>query len=374
MGITMVDTSVFGGLNRVNSAKEIANDLHELAASGETLMVGASAHREILKTPDATLRNAQLSQIKDFKMQIQTDATAAEHTIGEDFANRLVDEKKGKINYKQLGLEIKDLAIGSDVKVQMARTPTQKVTLFTIERMVRNKITITRNFGIEFSERARVVINMGPYHAYEPHNLGIKSAPAAPPAQSKVGLVKKGAGTPDSDPPVGGGLPPGGSNTRPSGGRGGRSSSGGRVPSSRIGAPGVGLFSGIIHGAMILTQIAVNNWLVENVISSKWAAERRVMLENAIEAARPWLNVLILSKSWNIRQAKARGEDVTLHLVVDSQWMETDQGPAQMKVVVSEYSLLFKGDAPVDFPIFRDVQMTKIKRPYWRRQFIDIPL
>ena len=57
-GITMLDTSVFGALNRAAFARDVAKDLLELAAQGEVLMVGDSAYQEILKTPDQNLRAA----------------------------------------------------------------------------------------------------------------------------------------------------------------------------------------------------------------------------------------------------------------------------------------------------------------------------
>lgn len=179
-GITMVDTSVFGALNRANSAPTIAKDLQELAAQGETIMVGDSAHQEILKTPDQALKNAQLRQIEDFKMKIQDRLTVAEEadTIGERFADATV--KDGKLNMQRGALQIKDLRIAADVKTQMGRTPNQKVKLFTVERMVNNKAAITKTYGIEFSPKSRVVTGMGDRIPYNPESLGVKPATPKP--------------------------------------------------------------------------------------------------------------------------------------------------------------------------------------------------
>jgi hypothetical protein len=210
MGITMVDTSVFGALNRANSAPAIAKDLQQLAASGETLMVGSSTYQEILNTPEANMRSAQLRQIQDFKMQIQQASTMAERTgaLGGDYANATVDKTGTKFTPQAAGLELKDLPVASDVKVQMARTPTQKVKFYTVDRMVNNKVTITRNYGIEFSEKARVVNNMGPQVPYDPEALGVKPVAAQPGAPKAAPVVEEVP--PPAAPEVPMGKPTGG--------------------------------------------------------------------------------------------------------------------------------------------------------------------
>lgn len=75
-------------------------------------------------------------------------------------------------------MEVKDLPLASDVKVQMARSPNQKVKWFTVERVVKNKIAITKTYGIEFSEKSRVVSGMGDRIPYNPEALGVKPAAA----------------------------------------------------------------------------------------------------------------------------------------------------------------------------------------------------
>jgi hypothetical protein len=181
--ITMLDTSVFGALNRAKSAAAIAKDLLQMAANGETLMVGASAYQEILNDPNVARRTAQLQQIKDFKMQVQS-STMTERIggIGDDFVKTTVKEPLGA-KYSPSPVQMKDLPIASDVKVQMARTPNQKVRPFTVERMADQKVDIKLKYGIELSDRARRLGNLGEPIPYEPQKLGVKPAAAAPVAE-----------------------------------------------------------------------------------------------------------------------------------------------------------------------------------------------
>jgi len=197
MGITMIDTSVFGALNRALSSKGIAAALHELAASGETLMVCNSTLEEIRNTPEAWLRDAQLRQIEDFKMQIQQPATAAEHTIGEQWADAVVDKTGTKLRWQAAGIQPKDLPIASDVKVQMARSPGQNVKLYTVERMANNQAAITKTYGIEFSKKSRQISMTGDKVPYNPEALGVEpsSAPKSAPVVEEVA-------PPELPPPV----------------------------------------------------------------------------------------------------------------------------------------------------------------------------
>ena len=161
--IIMLDTSIFGALNRANSGPIIAKDLLELTAAGETLMIGNSSYQEILNTPDDALRNTQLRQIQDFKVQIQPATTMGERVgaISEDYINATVDKTGTKFTPKSAGLEVKDLPVVSDVKVQAARMPNRRVKFFTVDRLVKNHVTISKAYKIEFSAPARPLNNMG---------------------------------------------------------------------------------------------------------------------------------------------------------------------------------------------------------------------
>lgn len=215
--IIMLDTSIFGALNRANSGPIIAKDLLELTAAGETLMIGNSSYQEILNTPDDALRNTQLRQIQDFKVQIQPATTMGERVgaISEDYINATVDKTGTKFTPKSAGLEVKDLPVVSDVKVQAARMPNRRVKFFTVDRLVKNHVTISKAYKIEFSARARPLNNMGARVPYDPKALGIK--PTAPPAvPAPVGnsgptnaAAKAGEAKPTTTTPV----RPGGSGT-----------------------------------------------------------------------------------------------------------------------------------------------------------------
>jgi hypothetical protein len=152
---TMLDTSIFGALNREKSGPIIAKDLEDLAGQGEEIMVAASTYQEILNTPDPNLRAAQLKQIKDFKMTVQSPTSMADrvdqgHAIDAD------------LRQQQRGVELKDLPIVADVRIQQRRTPGRTVKLFTVERMSANSIGIGRSYGIRFSIKSRRLGDLGP--------------------------------------------------------------------------------------------------------------------------------------------------------------------------------------------------------------------
>ena len=224
--ITMLDTSVFGALNRAKSAPAIAKDLLELLAQGETLLVSASTYREILNTPDAALKATQLRQILDFKMKIQGANMADRVGMYEDFANATVKDvpvtvdKTGSVfKPQQAGIELKDLPLAGDVKAEMARPGGKKVRLFTVDRLVKNKVTITKNYKIEFSPRSRPMLeaDLGQRIPYNPEALGIKAAsksaastpkpksgpPKAPPTPPKAGPTTPPSAGPTSAPNAG---------------------------------------------------------------------------------------------------------------------------------------------------------------------------
>jgi hypothetical protein len=74
----------------------------------------------------------------------------------------------------------------------------------------------------------------------------------------------------------------------------------------------------------------IKRWFAENYLQEKWAAEARAMVVNAIEARLLWFNSLILSRLPDIQKEKAAGRQVILHIVVDTESVDTDYGPAQI--------------------------------------------
>jgi hypothetical protein len=199
---TMIDTSVFGALNRANSGPEVAKDLLELLNRGDNLVVCASTYQEILRTPDPVLRASQLQQISDFKMTIQQASMADRADLYVDYANATVDRAGEAFKLQQAGVELKDLPLVGDVRAYMKVAGNQKVKFFTLDRMVKNKGTITKNYGIEFSERSRYMTNLGDRVSYDPEALGVaappKNVPVAdevPPITPEVALPKPGPGS-----------------------------------------------------------------------------------------------------------------------------------------------------------------------------------
>jgi predicted nucleic acid-binding protein len=156
--VTMVDTSVFGALNRQNSSPLIVNDLQDLIARGDKIVVCASTYQEILNTPDPELRAAQLRQIRVFKMTVQPPTSIADRLLLYDINANLKEQARA--------VELKDLAVISDVQIYMRNAPGIKVKFFSVERMVRNWKTIKANYNIEISDKSRVLANLGPRVAY----------------------------------------------------------------------------------------------------------------------------------------------------------------------------------------------------------------
>jgi hypothetical protein len=186
--VTMVDTSVFGALNRQNSGPVIAKDLEDLSSRGEELVVCASAYQEIQNTKDPSLKAAQLQQIQDFKMVVQSPTTLAERTD-----HHVVD---ANLNPKARGVELKDLPIVADVRIYMKTAGSKKVRLFTVERMASNSNSIKTNYKIEFSDKSRKLSNLGPRAIFRrppptstPPGGGGPGAPGGPsPGMPRVGL------------------------------------------------------------------------------------------------------------------------------------------------------------------------------------------
>ena len=112
--ITMVDTSVFGALNREKSGPVIAKDLEDLASRGDEIIVAASTYQEIQNTPDPTLKSAQLQQIQDFKMKVQSPTTLADRIDN----SHAVD---AALRQQERGVELKDLPIIADVRIQQGK-------------------------------------------------------------------------------------------------------------------------------------------------------------------------------------------------------------------------------------------------------------
>jgi hypothetical protein len=184
--ITMLDTSVFGALNRTKSGPVIANDLEDLASRGDELVVSASTHQEIQNTKDPALRAAQLRQIRDFKMKVQAPTTLAER----------VEEGHGvdaNLRQQERGVELKDLPIIADARIQEKRTG-KKVKLFTVERMASNRNAINKNYKVEMSDKSRRLTDLGERKIFVRPGPPGGLAPGALTLRGKIGRGLKAGG------------------------------------------------------------------------------------------------------------------------------------------------------------------------------------
>ena len=77
------------------------------------------------------------------------------------------------------------------------------------------------------------------------------------------------------------------------------------------------------------------------------------MVIKAIEGSVYQYNILIMSRRTEIEKQKAARRQVKLRVDVDTEWVDTDFGPAQIKASVSYYTLLFEGDTEIEWPLFQ---------------------
>jgi hypothetical protein len=101
-------------------------------------------------------------------------------------------------------------------------------------------------------------------------------------------------------------------------------------------------------GAAIVSAIAIpiiNHYLRKH-FAEKWEAEQRQLISSAIEARRQDYDKLIEARRAEIQAVQAQGRDVTLRVAVDTNWQDTDLGPALTKAEVGGFQLVFEGDSP----------------------------
>ena len=273
--VTMVDTSVFGALNRQNSGPTIAKDLEDLSGRGEELVVCASAYQEIQNTKDPSLKAAQLQQIQDFNMAVQSPTTLAERTD-----HHVAD---ANLSPQARGVELKDLPIVADVRIYMKTAGSKKVRLFTVERMASNSNSIKTNYKIEFSDKSRKLSNLGPRTIFR----------RPPPTGTPPG--GQGPGAPGGQSP---GMPPVGV------GLGAKIGSGIKAGGMALGAIGLGFLLG---------------WLTQKIYQ-KYAQEE---LDRQFEALRPKIERDIRSKIEDALYLAATDKEA-FAIIRFSVWTATD--------------------------------------------------
>ena len=130
----------------------------------------------------------------------------------------------------------------------------------------------------------------------------------------------------------------------PSGGPSGGAGGGGMV------GP---MFSGLITAAWVISVPLIKQWFAKNYLNDKWTAEAQAMVVKAIEGSIQLFNIAIIARKADIERAKAAGREVRLRVDVDTEWIDTDFGPAQIKASVSYYTVLLAGETAVDWPLFQ---------------------
>jgi hypothetical protein len=108
-----------------------------------------------------------------------------------------------------------------------------------------------------------------------------------------------------------------------------------------------------LTAAWVLSVPLIKQWFAKNYLNDKWTAEAQAMVVKAIEAAVPLFNVAIMARKTDIDREKAAGREVRLQVDVDTEWIDTDFGPAQIKASVSYYTVMLQGETPVEWPLFQ---------------------
>lgn len=127
--------------------------------------------------------------------------------------------------------------------------------------------------------------------------------------------------------------------------------------SGEIGGGGGGLVGpmvgGVLTAAWVLSVPLIKQWFAKNYLNDKWTAEAQAMVVKAIESSVDRFNVAIMARKAEIDREKAAQHEVRLRVDVDTEWVDTDFGPAQIKASVSYYTVMLQGETPIEWPLFQ---------------------
>lgn len=127
--------------------------------------------------------------------------------------------------------------------------------------------------------------------------------------------------------------------------------------SPRGGAGGGGLVGpmvgGVLTAAWILSVPLIKQWFAKNYLNDKWTAEAQAMVVKAIEGSVHLFNIAIIARKADVEREKAAGRQVRLRVDVDTEWVDTDFGPAQIKASVSLYTVVLEGETEAQWPLFQ---------------------
>ena len=122
-----------------------------------------------------------------------------------------------------------------------------------------------------------------------------------------------------------------------------------RIP-LRAGLGGGGMMRGDRAGAAAAVVGAIAVPIIMHYMrkhfAAKWEAEQQALISGAIEARRGDYETLIEARRGEIEYAQSQGREVTLRIAVDTNWQDTDLGPALTKAKVGDYQLVFEDEPP----------------------------
>jgi len=130
-------------------------------------------------------------------------------------------------------------------------------------------------------------------------------------------------------------------------------STGGSARGPTGGAGGGGMVGGVLTAAWVISAPLIKQWFAKNYLNDKWAAEAQAMVVRAIEGSVHLYNIAIIARRADIEREKAAGREVRLRVDVDTEWVDTDFGPAQIKAYVSNYAVMLAGETAVEWPLFQ---------------------
>lgn len=110
---------------------------------------------------------------------------------------------------------------------------------------------------------------------------------------------------------------------------------------------------GVLTAAFVISLPLIKQWFARNYLNDKWTAEAQAMVVTAIEGSVHLFNIAIMARLADINREKAAGREVRLRVDVDTEWVDTDFGPAQIKAYVSYYTVMLAGDTPIEWPLFQ---------------------
>lgn len=138
--------------------------------------------------------------------------------------------------------------------------------------------------------------------------------------------------------------------TTTSGEIGPRSSSSGGMGGGELVGPAL---SGVVTAAWVIAVPLIKEWFAKNYLNDKWAAQAQAMVVRAIESSVHLFNIAIIARRTEVEREKAAGRQVRLRVDVDTEWTDTDFGPAQTRAYVTYYSVLLEGETAADWPLFQ---------------------